>query len=169
MVSREGVWYLMIRQHTGYWIRPQVVVTDNIRGSVYEASIDCWLIDSDDGKCDPVDPWYHDFGVTPEATPRQGKKESLLHTHLKKPCANQEHQQRSLLTKQQRFDTFSITKPLWLSANSVSLNNTLVCKLGSSNRNMKRKFNIFRYITPTKHWTLIHLRPLSLTWVNSNG
>ena len=39
----------------------QVVITDIIRGTVYEANINCWLIDPDDGRCSPVDPWYHDF------------------------------------------------------------------------------------------------------------
>ena len=39
----------------------QVVITDTIRGTVYEADINCWVHDPDDG-CFNVDPWRHDFG-----------------------------------------------------------------------------------------------------------
>ena len=39
----------------------KVVITDTIRGTVDKVKINCWLIDPDDGRCSPVDPWYNVF------------------------------------------------------------------------------------------------------------
>ena len=39
----------------------KVEITDNARGTVYQARIDCFIRDDNDGECDPVNPWYKYF------------------------------------------------------------------------------------------------------------
>ena len=36
---------------------------DNERGTLYNLNVECWVHDSNGGRCSPVDPWYHEFEV----------------------------------------------------------------------------------------------------------